>query len=63
MPMTVTWVNERGLPLIAEIEVIDLHDDEIHGYNLDRGGAELLIPLDAVVDVVVEPDDDDEDYE
>jgi hypothetical protein len=64
MPMTVTWVNERGLPSIAKIEVIDLHDDnEIHGYNLDRGGAELLIPLDAVVDVVVEPDDDDEDYE
>jgi hypothetical protein len=64
MPMTVTWVNGRGLPLVAEIEVIDLHDDnEIHGYNLDRGGAELLIPLDAVVDVVVEPDDDDEDYE
>jgi hypothetical protein len=64
MPMTVTWIGERGLPQVAEIEVIDLHDeDEIHGYNLDRGGAEVLIPLDSVIDVVVEPDDDGEEYE
>jgi hypothetical protein len=59
MPLTVTWLT-GGHPHIAEIEVIDLHDDEIHGYNLGRDGVELLIPLDAVVDVMVEPDDEDD---
>jgi hypothetical protein len=60
IPLTVTWLEDGGHPYIAEIEVSDLHDHEIHGYNLGHDGAEVLIPLDAVVDVIVETDDEDD---
>lgn len=56
MPLTVTWVH-RGLPTIAELEVIDLHGNELHAYNLDHDdGYEVMVPLEAIIDVQADVD-------
>jgi hypothetical protein len=59
IPMVISWID-NGRPYLAEIELIDLHEDEVHGYNLDHNATEVLIPLDAIIEISPsEPVDDD----
>jgi hypothetical protein len=51
LTLIVTW-HEDGARFQAEIEAIDLHEDELHAYDLDHDAQEILIPLDSIVELI-----------
>jgi hypothetical protein len=60
VPLMTVWVD-RDRPMISTLDVIDLHGDAIHAYDLDQDGEEIYIPLDMILEVSAdEPLLDDE---
>jgi hypothetical protein len=58
------WL-EHNRPTAAYIQAIDLHGDAIHAYDTQKEGAELYLPLDAILEISAGDDaylDGDDEY-
>jgi hypothetical protein len=48
--LVTTWV-EKGRPRTTELEMIDLHDDELHAFDLEDDSREVLVPIRSILEL------------